>query len=145
MSQKMRVPPPPFETETVWNTGLAGTGAARGGLTLTVGHDGDWAPEHLLLLATESCFMSALLALAAKEGIDVLGYVSNGRLHVPHDARAAPVVVLVPCAVVASPQDAKRLAQLGRRAQHESLTARLLGGRLHVTMDIRTVPLEAPA
>ena len=63
----------PFKTETVWNAGLAGTGAAGEGQLLTVGHEGDWVPEHLLLLAAESCFMSTLPTLALDAGIDVLG------------------------------------------------------------------------
>jgi organic hydroperoxide reductase OsmC/OhrA len=134
----------PFETETVWNAGLAGTGAAVGGLNLTVGHDGDWAPEHLLLLATESCFMSTFLSLAANEGIEVLGYVSNGQLQM-HESRSTPTVVLVPCAVVASRHDAVRLAEVARQAEQESVTAQLLGSHLHVTMDIQTIPSEASA
>ena len=43
----------PFSSETVWDTGLSASGSA-GGRSLTVGFEGDWAPEHLLLLALES-------------------------------------------------------------------------------------------
>jgi organic hydroperoxide reductase OsmC/OhrA len=129
-----------FSTETVWNSGLAGTGATSEGLTLSVGREGDWAPEHLILLATESCFMSTFLSLAAGVGIDVLGYVSSGRLQATGEPRARPAVILAPCAVVASSDDAARLADVARRAQRESVAAHLLGPRLKVEMDVRIVP-----
>jgi organic hydroperoxide reductase OsmC/OhrA len=132
-----------FETETVWNSGLEGTGEAAGH-SLAVGREAEWLPEHLLLLAAESCFMSTLLALAADEGIDILGYVSSGHLRVPADRQAVAIVSLEPCAIVTSAHDADRLSELGVRAQQESVTARLLGSRLQVAMDVQTIPAEAP-
>jgi|SoiMetStandDraft_2_1073263.scaffolds.fasta_scaffold14123_4 organic hydroperoxide reductase OsmC/OhrA len=132
-----------FETETVWNSGLEGTGEAAGH-SLAVGRDAEWLPEHLLLLAAEACFMSTLLALAAAEGIDVMGYVSSGHLRVPADRDAVALISLEPCAIVTSTLDADRLSKLGVRAQQESVTARLLGSRLQVTMDVQTIPAEAP-
>jgi organic hydroperoxide reductase OsmC/OhrA len=139
-----RAPQAPFETETVWDAGLAGTGSAVGGPQLIVGRDGDWGPEHLLLLAAESCFMDTLLSLAVENGIAVLGYVSNGKLWL-RDGNGTPEISLLPCAVVGSAPEAKRLVEIGRRAQQESLTARLLGNRLHVTMDVRTIAAGAAA
>jgi len=132
----------PFKTETVWNAGLAGTGVAVEGQSLTVGHEGDWVPEHLLLLAAESCFMSTLLTLAVDAGIDVLGYVSKGSLDVPRDPGQASLL-LSPCAVVATTGDAERLTALGRQAQRDSIVARMLGDRFRVELDVRTLPSEA--
>lgn len=142
MTGHARASTEPFKTETVWNTGLAGTGVAGEGQSLTVGHEGDWMPEHLLLLAAESCFMSTLLTLAVDAGIEVLGYVSKGSLHVPEDPGQASLV-LSPCAVVATPHDAKRLTALGRQARHESIVARMLGDRFRLELDVRTLPSEA--
>lgn len=130
----------PFATETVWNAGLAGTGTAATDRSLTVGREGEWEPEHLLLLAAESSFMSTVLALAAQSGITVLGYVSSGHLDVTNDAEALPQVSLAPCVVVATPEDAERIAGLGRQAEQASIVARLLGDRLRVTFDVRSVP-----
>lgn len=130
----------PYSTETVWNTGLAGTGVADDGRSLTVGREGAWAPEYLLLLAAESCFMSTLLALARESGIDVLGYVSKGHLQ----GRAGVVddasVVLTPCVVVASRDDAEKIGRLASHVKQKSIVASLLGERLRIALDVRAVP-----
>lgn len=130
----------PFTTETVWNAGLAGTGVAGNDRSLTVGHEGDWVPEHLLLLAAESCFMSMLLSLASAAGITVLGYVSSGHFEVPDDIQLAPSVSLAPCIVVASDADAERIAACAKQAEKDSVVAQLLGSRLRITIDIRRLP-----
>lgn len=39
----------PFSTETVWNAGLSGTGSCDEGQSLTIGHEAEWCPQHLLL------------------------------------------------------------------------------------------------
>lgn len=144
MSRNRRAAISPYTTETVWNAGLAGTGAAGEGRSLTTGHEGDWTPEHLVLLAAESCFMSTLLALATESGIDVLGYVSSGHLHVPVDPMQPPALTLAPCVVVASADHATRVATLAADALRESVVARLLGNRLQVTLDVRAIPAAAP-
>jgi len=136
----------PFTTETVWNAGLAGTGVSGEGRSLTVGHDGEWNPEHLLLLAAESCFMSTLLALARAEGVDVLGYVSNGQLQIPDDPQADLTVLLTPCIVVLTDADAERIRALARRARSESVVARTLGtAGLTVALDVQVVPADTPS
>ncbi|MGC4084282.1 MAG: hypothetical protein QM736_19775 [Vicinamibacterales bacterium] len=128
----------PFSSETVWNTGLAATGNA-GGRSLSVGFEGDWAPEHLLLLAVESCFMSTFLSLAYVAGLEVLGYVSNARIeHAAHQA-ALPSISLAPCIVVGSPVDVTIARELAGASVRESAVARVLGPRLRVVPDVRLV------
>ena len=128
----------PFSSETVWNTGLSATGSA-GGRSLAAGFEGDWAPEHLLLLALESCYMSTFLSLAYVQGLDILGYVANARLEHGSHLSAAPAVSLAPCIVVGTPLDATIARELANAASRESVVARLLGARLRVTPDIRLV------
>jgi len=130
----------PFTTETIWNAGLAGTGVAGENRSLTVGHEGRWAPEHLLLLAAESCFMSTLLSLAPTAGVEVLGYVSSGHLEVPEDPRSKPTVSLTPCVVVGSSIEDERIVAVARQAEQDSVVARLLGDRLRITLDVQRVP-----
>lgn len=129
----------PFSSEMVWNTGLAATGTA-GGRSLSAGFDGDWAPEHLLLLAVESCFMSTFLSLAYVSRLDVLGYVSNARLEHsgPHHP-TAPSISLAPCIVVGTTEDAGQARELATEAARESVVARLLGTRLRIAPDVRVV------
>lgn len=132
----------PFTSETVWNTGLSATGTA-GGRAIAVGFEGDWAPEHLQLLAAESCFMSTFLSLAYAAGLEVLGYVSNARLeHASHSA-ALPFISLAPCIVVGSAIDVTVARELAGAAARESVVARLLGARLRVTPDVRLVSERA--
>lgn len=126
----------PFSSETVWNTGLSGTGSA-GGRTLSVGFEGDWAPEHLLLLSVESCYMSTFFSLAYAAGLDVLGYVSNARFE--QSGHGAPAISLAPCIVVGSPMSATLARETADAALRESAVSRLIGARLHVTPDIRLV------
>ena len=130
----------PFSTETVWNAGLSGTGSCGEGQSLTIGHDAEWCPEHLLLFAAEGCFMSTLLTLALDAGIDVLGYVSTGRLHVPPEPLSRPTLSLAPCIVVATDDEARRVRRLVGQAVEASTVARLLGDRLTVAADVRAVP-----
>ena len=126
----------PFSSETVWNTGLSATGSA-GGRTLSVGFEGDWAPEHLLLLSVESCYMSTFLSLAYAAGLEVLGYVSNARLE--HGVHGAPAISLAPCIVVGTPMHATLARETADAALRESVIGRLVGTRLHVAPDIRLV------
>ncbi len=132
----------PFSSETVWNTGLAATGTA-GGRSLSVGFEGDWAPEHLLLLGADSCFMSTFLSLAYAAGLDVLGVVSNARLEHGAHASAMPSVSLAPCIVVGAATDVTLARELAAVAVRESVVARLLGARLRVVPDVRLVSERA--
>lgn len=137
----LRVAAFPFSSETVWNTGLSATGSA-GGRSLSAGFEGDWAPEHLLLLAVESCYMSTFLSLAYASGLDVLGYVSNARFEHGSSAHrpSAPIVSLAPCIVVGSATEAALARELAGESARESAVARLLGPRLKVAADVRVVP-----
>lgn len=132
----------PFSSETVWNAGLAATGTA-GGRTLAVGFEGDWAPEHLLLLATESCVMSTFLSLAYASGLEVLGFVSNARLERGSLSTSQPALSLAPCIVVGSPMDATIARELVGAAVRESVVARMLGHRLRVVPDVRVIAERA--
>lgn len=130
----------PYSTETVWNAGLSGTAVASDGRSLTVGQEGAWAPEYLLLLAAESCFMTTLLGLARNADIEVLGYVSKGRLQA-RDPGEHPAIALMPCVVVGSEDDVSRVLHLANNVTRESIVARLLGERLRVTLDVRALPI----
>jgi len=132
----------PFSSETVWNTGLSGTGVA-GGRSLSVGFEGDWSPEHLLLLSVESCYMSTFLSLSYAAGLNVLGFVSNSRLEQGSHGASAPSISLAPCIVVGSAADATLARETAEASVRESVLGRMLGPRLHVTPDIRLVAAHA--
>jgi organic hydroperoxide reductase OsmC/OhrA len=134
----------PYSTETIWNAGLAGTAIAGKGRSLEVGNDADWMPEHLLLLAAESCYMSTLLTLARESGLEVLGYVSKSRLDMSARSGEPPALELMPCVVVRSEDDAQRVVRLAAHVTDRSGVASLLADRLRVTLDVRAVPDVSP-
>jgi organic hydroperoxide reductase OsmC/OhrA len=128
-------------TETVWDGGLSGTGVCGDGQALSVGRgDGGWTPEQLLLLGAESSLMETILAAARQADIEVLGYVSCGHLDVPDEPGAAPRLMLRPCVVVASVDEAQRAALVFAAVAGTSLAGRLLGPCLQVGLDVRPEP-----
>ena len=130
-----------YATETVWDGGCSGTGVCGDGHELSVGRgEGGWTPEQLLLLGAESSLMEAVLTAARNAGVDVLGYVSSGHLDVPDEPGARPCLTLKPCIVVASADDARRVALLSTVVTEASLVGRLLGAHLQVGIDVRLEP-----
>ncbi len=126
----------PYATETVWDGGGSGTGLCGEGQALTVGYEGGWAPEHLLLLAAEASFMDSFLAAARDANLDVLGYVSSGRLDA-EDRSAMPQITLRPCVVVGSAEDARRATLISAAAMQQSVVGRLLGDHLRIGLDVQ--------
>ena len=124
-----------YATETVWNAGFDGTGVCGDGRSLSVGENG-WVPEHLFLLGAEASFMKTLLTLASEAGVDVLGFVSKARLHEAVAPAGLPVVSLTACVAVTSVAAARRLQEIAARAERASPIGRVLGDRLHVTLDV---------
>lgn len=130
-------PATPYATETVWDGGLSGTGLSADGQALAVGHEGGWAPEQLMLLGAEGSFMDAFLASAREANLQVLGYVSSGHLELVDGRHEGPRIVLRPCVVVASVDDARRAVRMSTAAIRQSVVARLLGDRLRVSLDVQ--------
>src|SRR5262249_57338049 len=106
------------------------------GQTLTVGYEGGWAPEHLLLLGAEASFMESFLAAARASSLRVLGYVSSGHLD-SHDGSTMPRITLRPCVVVSSADDARRAQLISPIAKRQSVVGRLLRDHLHVVLDVQ--------
>ena len=85
--------------------------------------------------------MESFLAAARDANVQVLGYVSSAHLELPDDSGDAPRLMLKPCVVVATIDDARRAALIASIVARKSVAGRLLGDRLHVGVDIR---LELP-
>ncbi len=135
-----------FATEIVWDTGLTGTGVTDTGVELSVGEEGDCSPAHLLSLAAESCFMSTYLRVAEQTGLTVLGYVSTAWTQVPSDPKAATLVTVCPCIVVATEEDAVNARRVRDEALLRSPVCRALGDRLTVEATVNIItPTVAPA
>jgi hypothetical protein len=122
----------------VWSGGASGIGQSHEGRRLRVGHArGNWTPEQLLLLGAESSLMESFIAAAEHADLGVLGYVSSGHLVVPDDPGAPPRLLLKPCVVVASADDADRALRLAQVVIRESIAGRLLGDHIQIGVDVR--------
>ena len=129
--------------EVVWDANRTGTALNECGCAMSVGHPAEWTPEHLLTVAASSSLMSTFFELAARDALEVLGYVSTSRLEISDDPALAPSIVVTPCIVVASAADAELaravLAEAARRAPvHRILTP-------HVTIEPDLQVLAPPA
>jgi hypothetical protein len=91
----------------------------------------------LLLLGVECSFMDSFLASARDADHRVLGYVSSAHFDVPDDAHLSPRIVLRPCIVVASVDDAERALRVPPIALRRSPVGRLIGGRLSLSLDVQ--------
>ena len=132
-----------FAIELVWDADQDATAIPWQppwqGSTIQVGPKAGWLPAHLVTLAAASGFMSTLLQLAESARVSVLGYVSICKLHVPIDRRSLPTITLTPCIVVASTEDANKVATLCQQASELCEVCRALQGRLEVVPDMQVI------
>jgi organic hydroperoxide reductase OsmC/OhrA len=113
--------------QLVWDRGAACTAQAASGRTLTIGLDGDWSPEQLLVAAVESSLMTEFMRLASESGIDVLGYVSAADVEFEPGDEERPAVIVRPCVVVGRDADREPVHRLLLQAFEESPVVRALG------------------
>lgn len=145
-----------YESSVEWS-GSTGTGYASysrdhrvvfGGATIPASADqaflGSAAhpnPEQLLLAAASSCQLLSFLAVAARAGLDVLGYQDDATAIMPADARPGRItrIVLSPTVTVREGD-----AATVRRLMHDAHTGCFIANTLNasVEMDI-TVEVAA--
>lgn len=97
-------------------------------------------PEQLLVTAAASCQMLSFLALAAREGIDVLGYSDDAEAVM--DTRISPIRVgqihLRPKIVLASGEPVPLAEALVQRAHQECFIANSLTSTIDIVATIET-------
>jgi organic hydroperoxide reductase OsmC/OhrA len=94
-------------------------------------------PEQLLLAAASSCQMLSLLALAAREGIDVVDYQDGAEAVMPEDHKPLRItrITLRPRLLVA-PGAGERVAALMVRAHHECFIANSVNAEIVLEPEI---------
>jgi organic hydroperoxide reductase OsmC/OhrA len=125
--------------QVIWDSGQVASGVIEGGMSLRVGAPAGWSPEELLALSAGGSFMRTFLDLAQGNQLEVRGYVSTIHLEVQPDPTDGPRVTICPCVMIASADriaDARHLC--GEAVRQGSIT-RLLGARLCVDCEIRTI------
>jgi organic hydroperoxide reductase OsmC/OhrA len=82
-------------------------------------------PEQLLVLAASSCQLLSFLAVAARQGVDVVGYEDGAVGEMPADARPQRItrIILRPTVSVAGDVDDETVRALLRRAHDECYIA----------------------
>ena len=82
-------------------------------------------PEQLLVLAASSCQLLSFLAVAARAGVDVVGYEDDAEGEMPHDAKPLRItrIVLRPRVTVAAGTDATVVERLVLEAHDECYIA----------------------
>jgi organic hydroperoxide reductase OsmC/OhrA len=106
------------------------------------GAEGFWTPEHLLVLAANSCLMSTMLALAEHNRLTLVGYRADGegRLEkIPGQGYRFAEIVLRPLVTVQSEEDIVRAEQLLAKAEKYCLVANALSVPVHVDARVEVV------
>ena len=107
------------------------------------GTPGLWSPEHLLVLAANSCFMSTLMALAQHSKLTVVGYraQAEGRLEkIPGQGYRMTEIVLQPVATVQSEESLALAHRLLEKAERVCIVANAL--KVPIRVDARVEVVE---
>lgn len=130
----------PEHVQLIWDREGAGTAESQSGSHLRVGPGGDWTPEQLLVIASESSVMTRFLRLAAEAGVEVLGYVSAAEEALCAEPAVRPSIVVRPCIVVGRETDRAPVQGLLASAGQDAPVARALGSALRIDAEIVVVP-----
>jgi organic hydroperoxide reductase OsmC/OhrA len=95
-------------------------------------------PEQLLVLAASSCQLLSFLAVAAKGGVDVLGYVDDASGEMPDDVVPQRItrIALRPVVTVAAGTDRATVERMTREAHEQCYIANSLTTEVVVEAEI---------
>lgn len=99
-------------------------------------------PEQLLLAAASSCQMLAFLALAARGGIDVLGYADDAEAAMPvtREPMRITTITLRPRIRVAAGADVEQVQRYVDQAHEECFIANTLNAAMVIEPEIEIAP-----
>jgi peroxiredoxin-like protein len=106
------------------------------------GTEGLWTPEHLLVLAANSCLMSTMLALAEHNRLTLVGYRADaeGRVErIPGQGYRLTEIVMRPHITVQSEDDLARAEQLLAKAEKHCIVANALSVPVRVDPRVELV------
>ena len=128
-------------SDLVWDGGLHATVYADDAPPLQAGADVGWTPDLLAATAVGTELMTLVLGQAAAQGIEILGYVSEQRLH-PANGHPAGIM-LAPCVTVRSHAAAEMLESILARAI-DTILVRSSVGVITVEPRVSVVPPCGP-
>jgi organic hydroperoxide reductase OsmC/OhrA len=99
-------------------------------------------PEQLLVLAASSCQLLSFLAVAARGGVDVVGYEDDAMGEMPDDVVPQRItrIVLRPVVAVADGADVSTVERMLHQAHDECYIANSLTTRVLVEPTVRVGP-----
>ncbi len=106
------------------------------------GTEGFWTPEHLLVLAANSCLMSTLLALAEHNRLTLVGYRADaeGKLEkIPGQGYRFTEIVIRPLITVQSEDDLPLAEELLAKAEKFCIVANALSVPVRVDARVEIV------
>lgn len=106
------------------------------------GPEGFWTPEHLLVLAANSCLMSTMLALAEHNGLTLVGYRADaeGKLEkIPGQGYRFTEIVIRPLVTLQSDDDLALAEKLLAKAEKLCIVANALSVPVRVDARIEVV------
>ncbi len=101
-------------------------------------------PEQLLVLAASSCQLLSFLAVAARGGVDVLGYVDDAQGEMPDDVRPQRFtrITLRPVVTVAAGTDPATVGRMTHEAHEQCYIANSLVTEVVVEPEIVVGPRQ---
>jgi organic hydroperoxide reductase OsmC/OhrA len=142
-----------YETSLTWEGKRKGNATAPGlpGLPVSTppefnGDAGFWTPEHLFVLAAESCLMATFVAIAEKMRVGVRSYSSSarGKLEwIDGEGYRFTELEIRPAIELEQEADREKALRVVEKAEKGCLVARSITTRVTVVADIRVVQAAA--
>lgn len=138
-----------YDTSLVWQGKRRGTASAPGLPDLVCsappefnGDPGLWSPEHLFVIAAETCLMATFAAIAEKSQLGLRGYSSSAHGTLEWDEMQGYVFTEIEIRAVIdieSEADREKALRVLQKAERGCLVARSMDTEVTVTAEIRVV------
>lgn len=136
-----------YDTSLVWQGKRRGAASSPGLPDLGFsappefhGEPGLWTPEHLFVMAAETCLMATFVAIAEKSQLAVRSYSSSarGQLHwIEMQGYRFTVLEINAVIEVENEADREKALRVLQKAERGCLIARSINSQVKVTSDIR--------
>lgn len=138
-----------------WTRGREGVlecEAAGAGLTFSAppefgGEPGAWTPEHLLLGAVASCFVTTFRVMAEYSRLEVRGFSvrAEGAIEKGAGGYRFTVIKLRPNLTLAREEDRERALRLAAKAEQACIISRSLTAKVELELDVDVATAEFAA
>lgn len=109
-----------------------------------MGRLGSWSPEHLLIGAVVSCYMTTFLAIAENAGLDVEDFECRaiGKLEESEEGLIISEIVLYPVLLIAHESDYEKASQVLTGANRHCVIKNSVKATVTMTSQINVIARE---